>query len=807
MTTPNHPPTDHPPQETEIAAGQILRARIKKVHLDSCELELLDDNDKVIAQGRLYQAGSQVWKAPRLLRDIPEYSQGKFLDAVYVRRLRHEEGRALWYVQERWGQNNPWEDLSLQEGNIVTGTVAHSVVSTMSGEQAGYLVQLEVGAPIRVSESGIIGHSERPQPDIEVFLPSGELPWADGSLGEIPLNDRIGRMPLTIGDPIQALVREIRMPPNNPVVSVARLINHQDTIAEKTFRHRENLAGWRFWRLLGKNKPEGVSEEEAPEFASGDKPYMGKRFLLVDDNPATLEAQSELLSLMGAEVRTIEVSTGRFGEAVSDVLKSLDDSNFDLALVDNNLPGKNLGQRLIHLVYAQLKNKYPVRFVLITADNMRIPEGNTRRELRDNGVKGFVQRPLKHNVLQQLLADNEVWEEVEPRTETGQSSGYSLAAKASLSARKMLEMVARQAGIHFAMLIRASREIEAQDLLAAGHAPFTWDAFPEVVARTDLHLLIEQRIKQEQLDILTQEGGNEFLCHGRDGRSHWRILDFSGARWIFGIGYAPDRDIQTQFPLWSAALGAAVDAQGWRTWGRHVSSFVQLGLAHQGLSHEVIHLQSEFSDLLFALRNRIGKLDPGAELKKTEQEYLAGQVAALTRSNDDLLAFSKHQLYAQALRHREVFLPDAVAAIRRIANYESYEAEVALHISAPPPLALPLPNAALVLPVINLLLNATKHHYRQENRRVELLFDLEERNNELFLLIDIRDNGPGLTRATLERLWQPGFSSAANVQERHGIGLWLSRQLVEEAGGTLELHEHWRGIGSCFRLRFPIHLG
>nr|VFJ43226.1 MAG: Histidine kinase-, DNA gyrase B-, and HSP90-like ATPase [Candidatus Kentron sp. FW] len=805
MTTPNHPPTNHPPQETEIAAGRILRARIKKVLSDICHLDLLDDNGEVIAQGRLYQAESLAWRDSRLLKDILEYSQGKLLDAVYVRRQRREEGRALWQVQERWGQNNPWEDLALRAEDTVTGTVAHSIVSTRSGEQAGYLVQLDVGAPIQVSESGIIEPSERPQPDIEVFLPNGELPCADGNLGEIAINDRTGRMPLAIGDHIQALVREIRMPPNDPVVSVARLINHQDTIAEKTFRHRENLAGWRFWRLLGKNKPEGVSEEEAPEFASGDKPYMGKRFLLVDDNPATLEAQSELLWLMGAEVRTIEVSTGRFGEAVSDVLKSLDDSNFDLALVDNNLPGKNLGQRLIHLVYAQLKNKYPVRFVLITADNMRIPEGNTRRELRDNGVKGFVQRPLKHNVLQQLLADNEVWEEVELRTETGQSSGYSLAAKASLSARKMLEMVARQAGIHFAMLIRASREIEAQDLLAAGHAPFTWDAFSKVVTETELRLLIDRRI--EQLDVSAREGGNELLRVGQDGRSHWRILDFSGARWIFGIGYAPDRDIQTQFPLWSAALGAAVDAQGWRTWGRHVSSFVQLGLAHQGLSHEVIHLQSEFSDLLFALRNRIGKLEAGAELKKTEQEYLAGQVAALTRSNDDLLAFSKHQLYAQALRHREVFLPDAVAAIRRIANYESYEAEVALHISAPPPLALPLPNAALVLPVINLLLNAAKHHYRQENRRVELLFDLEERNNELFLLIDIRDNGPGLTRATLERLWQPGFSSAPDRDQRHGIGLWLSRQLVEEAGGTLELPEHWRGIGSCFRLRFPIHLG
>ncbi|VFM99895.1 MAG: Histidine kinase-, DNA gyrase B-, and HSP90-like ATPase, partial [Candidatus Kentron sp. G] len=201
------------------------------------------------------------------------------------------------------------------------------------------------------------------------------------------------------------------------------------------------------------------------------------------------------------------------------------------------------------------------------------------------------------------------------------------------------------------------------------------------------------------------------------------------------------------------------------------------------------------------------KLQPGRELQKRDRKYLTDNIVALTRSNERLLDFSKHQLYEQALRHREVFLPNAVAAIERIATPECWEAEVALHIADPPPLALPLPHAALVLPVINLLLNAAKHHYRQENRRVELLFGLEEKDNEPFLVMDVRDNGPGLTQTALERLWQPGFSSAPDREQRHGIGLWLSRQLVEEAGGTLELHEHWRGIGSCFRLRLPLHLG
>jgi sensor histidine kinase regulating citrate/malate metabolism len=90
--------------------------------------------------------------------------------------------------------------------------------------------------------------------------------------------------------------------------------------------------------------------------------------------------------------------------------------------------------------------------------------------------------------------------------------------------------------------------------------------------------------------------------------------------------------------------------------------------------------------------------------------------------------------------------------------------------------------------------------------RVELLFDLEEIGDRQTLILDIRDNGPGLDQATLEHLWQPGFSSAAQKERRHGIGLWLSRQLVEEAGGSLGLQDHWRGQGTWFRLRLPLHL-
>jgi two-component system, CitB family, sensor kinase len=160
------------------------------------------------------------------------------------------------------------------------------------------------------------------------------------------------------------------------------------------------------------------------------------------------------------------------------------------------------------------------------------------------------------------------------------------------------------------------------------------------------------------------------------------------------------------------------------------------------------------------------------------------------------------------MRHRQAYLPEVAETIRNIATAECRDMGVVLHVAKAPMLALPLPEAALVLPAVNLLTNAAKHHYRQENPRAELLFDLEDSGQETpFLILDIRDNGPGIDAKAMERLWQPGYSTAADLEQRRGIGLWLSRKLVEEAGGTIDIQQNWRGAGLWFRLRFPIHLG
>ena len=49
----------------------------------------------------------------------------------------------------------------------------------------------------------------------------------------------------------------------------------------------------------------------------------------------------------------------------------------------------------------------------------------------------------------------------------------------------------------------------------------------------------------------------------------------------------------------------------------------------------------------------------------------------------------------------------------------------------------------------------------------------------------VRDNGTGISRENLDRVFEPFFSTKG--QRGTGIGLWVARQLLEKRGGSINL--------------------
>jgi two-component system NtrC family sensor kinase len=71
------------------------------------------------------------------------------------------------------------------------------------------------------------------------------------------------------------------------------------------------------------------------------------------------------------------------------------------------------------------------------------------------------------------------------------------------------------------------------------------------------------------------------------------------------------------------------------------------------------------------------------------------------------------------------------------------------------------------------------------------------------LELSIRDNGPGVPDEIRSRLFDPFFTTKA-VGAGTGIGLTVSRGIVESHGGSLTLAPGAEGEGACFVLRLPL---
>lgn len=105
--------------------------------------------------------------------------------------------------------------------------------------------------------------------------------------------------------------------------------------------------------------------------------------------------------------------------------------------------------------------------------------------------------------------------------------------------------------------------------------------------------------------------------------------------------------------------------------------------------------------------------------------------------------------------------------------------------------------------VINLVINgldaSAEDHRPGESPQVRLRIEGPDDGSAL---IEVRDNGPGIRDELHDRLFEPFFSTKSD-RGGLGLGLSISRGIIERFGGTLEAMPREPGIGAVFRVRLP----
>jgi signal transduction histidine kinase len=148
-------------------------------------------------------------------------------------------------------------------------------------------------------------------------------------------------------------------------------------------------------------------------------------------------------------------------------------------------------------------------------------------------------------------------------------------------------------------------------------------------------------------------------------------------------------------------------------------------------------------------------------------------------------------------RTADVDLARGLGSTLQLVSHKLAEANVAATLVVPEPLPAVEGDArALNQVFLNLIKNAAEAF--EGGRGAIQVRAVQEGSS---ILVEIRDDGPGIAPELRGRVFEPFFSTK-EAGQGSGLGLSISRRIVEEHGGSIEL-ESEEGSGSCFRIRLP----
>lgn len=218
-------------------------------------------------------------------------------------------------------------------------------------------------------------------------------------------------------------------------------------------------------------------------------------------------------------------------------------------------------------------------------------------------------------------------------------------------------------------------------------------------------------------------------------------------------------------------------------------------------------LSHELRNPLASIRNSLsilGRAQAGSKQARRAQEVLGRQVGQLSRLVDDLLDVTritrnKIELHRQRLDLNEL-VHHTVEDHRALFENQGVRLEAELWPSA---MFLDGDHARLVQVVGNLLQNALKFTGKGGKTRVSVEGDALGRR----AIIRVADTGAGMTPEVISHLFEPFMQAQATLDRTRGglgLGLALSKGLIELHGGEISASSAGLGQGSEFVIALPL---
>ncbi len=218
----------------------------------------------------------------------------------------------------------------------------------------------------------------------------------------------------------------------------------------------------------------------------------------------------------------------------------------------------------------------------------------------------------------------------------------------------------------------------------------------------------------------------------------------------------------------------------------HQEKMAAFGLLAAGVAHEIGNpLAAMLSQI------RLARMDEDPERVRETLEVLEKGLRRIEMLLRDLVDFARRKRQASA----QLDLRRVVDDVVRLVAYDKRARGIRIERDFPeqvPPVAAPEDGMTQVL--FNLAINALDAMGPGGTLRFEVEVAPEE------ILVRVRDSGSGIEEAARARLFEPFFTTKPRGT---GLGLFVSRGILEGIGGRLEL-ESTGPQGSTFVVRLPV---
>lgn len=584
------------------------------------------------------------------------------------------------------------------------------------------------------------------------------------------------------------------------VLVVIHELDHAERLMKLSMAPAGDLTGETL--PLAKNQPTVKSEAggRVEKNISADIP---RRHILVVENDAS---QSNVVC---GWLRELGQSVDAVFSA-EDALEFLEKSQPDVALVDIGLPGMS-GTQLAKYIL----EKYPRIQIANATDWAHANEiKDTLDELQTLGVK-LLFKPLLPEDLAAFLSSDEKQEPVIPQD----GKKLSLADIPNLDAKKSIHMLLRTCRKHLGVeqvflfsLDPAQRRINIMEHSGDGFT--NKGAIPQLIyspvrdAAEDRKLVVASEITEREnkrFQHLLEFCPTMVSCIGLPVPSQTsakyalfamdrRAKSFSGESKIFVEGMA-------------LAIGAALDQNNLRERSALMQRSALIGNLTSGMMHEINNLVGPLLYGSNSLKKKLTQIEKEAgnpnytdindEIMKIQQDVR--KIINTTKAYTRIAAKGRDEI----LRVDEI-IEETLILLRDV----SKSAKVSIFFK-PPEKLLVIQSQAVVLEqiILNVILNAIQQIAEMRPNiggwiQINTHF-VSEAKDEVKCRIFIEDNGPGIHAKLWEKVFDAGYTTR---REGSGIGLYISRNLMQDVGGEIFISQSCILSGSTFVLEFPVHL-